>query len=508
VTVAWPHDNGLTRLAMERCQVTNVASCQDEGEWVRFEDPPVGAGSNVRGTTATRPLVDPSPYRVYRFAPGPNTTWKLRVRQLAPDQGSTSFAAAVFSDVEALRLAPSLDDESFVAGDPLPIHVEVLSLGHPVHDAQVSAKVRVPTRPFSTTLRRYAGRFDVQDVQDGDRAIGIVQQLKRYLKKDGEPDDLTLSRMVPVELLDDGSGADALAHDGIYSGTLPGSETRVAGRYQVTITATGKLPSGKTATRIARLATLADVGPADPGASRVKITGKDPGSDGGGTVQLAILPTDRYGNAAFPGSGDRIKVLVDGRPVAGPQDALDTTFTQQVTLPAKGSVVAVEVDGVTVLEPVDPFSSGTGPGATRWSGFSLHLGAAVPHGTFGTFFSAGPAAGIDYTLQLDRNLALRAELDLNRFDLKRGGDHMLTNVDLYLRYLRPTSGPWTPYFEGGLGFYDLESFSSGPGFALGIGAEYQINPSWDLDLTVRGHRVGGGLDLGFSQVLGGLIYRF
>ncbi len=488
VTIGWPYDQGTTQLIVEHRQ-------QGQTEWVPLQDQ--GQGDTTTANT--------SPYRVYRFIPGANTTWEFRVRQLLPQRGSTTYVAAVFSEVETLQMFPSLDDDTITAGDPLTIHADLLSLGHPVLGAQVSAVVEVPTRSFSTTLRSYADRFNVKPTPDANKVMGMAKQLKQFLLKDVGSDALYLFKNVAVTLRDDGQAPDKTANDGVYSGELPASETRVAGRYEVTIKARGALPSGKSGERITKLSTIANVAPADPDRSIVKIGPFDPRGDGTSVAMVSIQPTDRFGNAAFPGSGAGIQVTTNGKPAVGLVDNLDTTFTQQISVPTGQPVkVAVAVGGVMVEEEqVGP------PGDVgRGHEFSLHAGGAIPHGAFAKTFDGGPALGLDYALRYDRHFAVRAELDFNWFDEKAGDTQILSHLDVYLQYRRPLANRWTPYFEGGIGVYDLENRGNGVGFAVGIGTYYRLNNRWDLDITMRGHRVGGKLDLSFSQILAGAVYKF
>lgn len=494
VSVAWSFDDGLARLTIDRAPAGTA-------DWIAFEPETLAE--------IPSPTNDLSPYRVFRFTPGPNSSWQFRVRQVptrqARIQASATFAAAVFSDVEELRLRPALGDEGFTAGDPLPIYAELSSVGHPVLGSEVRAMVQVPNRAFSSTLRRYAGRFSGTASPDAGKAAGIVRELKQFLLADEGSDELYRFEGMPVTLRDDGNAPDQLADDGVYSGALPGSETRVAGRYEVTIVVRGELPSGKSGERWTKLETIAGVGPADPKQSVVEIGRPDPMDDGTSVVHLRILPTDRYGNAAFPGSGNLIRVKLDGEPVPGLVDNFDTTFNQQIVIPTnRGAALAVEVGQVTLVDrPIGRREEGL-EHRHEWS---LHLGTAIPHGRFAQLFDGGPAVGIDYTRRFDRHFALRAELDFDRFDVTAGGDRWLTHANLYLQYRHAGAGRWIPYFEGGVGGYDLQG-SSAFGFALGVGAFYELSSQWDLDFTVRGHRAGGGLDLGFSQVLGGVIYKF
>lgn len=505
VTVAWPWDGGDTGLAVDYRQ-------QGERAWQTFADAAAPAGGTIAMTNATALSTAPGlpdlPYRVYRFQPGANTTWEFRVRQLSPTQGGTSYAAAVFSEVEQLQLLPRLDDEGFTAGDPLPIVVELRSGGFPVAGATVGAAVRVPTRAFSTTLRGYSGRFSLPPGPDPDskRIQSMAQQLAGFLKADTGSADLYTYKQVPVALHDDGTGGDASAGDGIYTGVLPGAETRVAGDYEMTVSARGTLPSGRTVERLTKMSTIANVGPADPGLSSFELLGGDPAADGSRVLLVRIQPTDKYGNAAFPGSGRRLAVGVTGGSLSGGLvDGLDGTFSQEVFVPA-GSKAKVDVSfggGDMGSKPVDDEV------AAAEREFSIHLGTALPHGAFGRVFSSGPSLGLDFAKALRSGLYLRVELDFNQFDDNAGGDRRLTDLVGLLQHRWSPSGLWTPYVEGGLGIYHLEGASTtAGGFSLGLGAYRALNPSWDLDLNLRSHRVGGALDLAFSQVRLGVIRKF
>ena len=509
VTVAWPWDSGMTELEVQYRK-------PGESGWRTFED--AATGTPVVTTTELTAAMShnlPSlsnvpnvPYRVYRFEPGINSTWEFQVVQRSPRQGSTSFTAAVFSEVEQLQLRPMLEDEGFTAGDPLPIMVELRTGGFPVAGATVLADVRVPTRSFSTTLRGYAGRFAPftgPDPDDNKRIQNMAQQLAGFLKADTGSADLYPYKSVRITLRDDGTSGDASAGDGIYTGVLPGGETRVAGDYEMTISARGTLPSGRTVERLTKMSTIANVGPADRDKSIIEIRG-DPRSDGSRVLLVKMQPTDQYGNAAFPGSGHRVDVAVTGGSLAGPLvDGLDGTFTQEVIEPA-GSKAKVDVSfgGASMGEPDDGEEEEKGARE-----LSVHLGVAIPHGIFARRYSSGPSLGFDYAQPLNADLYLRVELDFNQFDDNAGGDRLLTDLVGLLQHRWAPSGPWTPYFEGGLGLYHLEGVSStAAGFALGLGAYFDLGGSWDLDLNAPSHSVGGGLDLAFSQVRLGAIWKF
>jgi hypothetical protein len=492
VAVAWPWGDGETRLAVDYRP-------QGEDDW-RSSEQLEPQRPNHPGANLPR-----AAHHVFRFAPGPGTTWEFRVRQVAPRAGSTRFSAAAFSPVRDAQIEARLDDDRFEVGEELPISAELRSAGQPLTGAAVTAVVELPARPFSTTLRRYADRLSAGGGDpDSNRIPALAAQLRQILAQETGSGELYPTRRVTVALTDDGSGADAEANDGTYSGRLPASETEVAGPYEVTVTARATLISGRTVERTARLSTVANVGPPDPAKSEIRSTVGRPRDDGSRLITLVVLPTDRFGNAAFPGSGHSIGVTARGATLdRGVVDGLDSTFTQTLVLPpgATGAEVTVTVGGRPLA------TERVGEAAFHRREASFHLGTAIPHGAFGTDADAGWTLGLDYAYRFDSHLAVRAELGWSDFDTAAGGSLGLANLNAYLQY-RGGTGSWVPYFEAGLGFYDLEHGGSAGGFAAGLGVQYVLTPRWNLDFNLHGHRVGGSLDLDFTQVRAGAICKF
>ncbi|HRC87346.1 MAG TPA: hypothetical protein PK413_17230, partial [Thermoanaerobaculia bacterium] len=264
VALAWELGDGRTRLTVD---------LRRKGE------PAWQLGSQLS------PLAGSS-FLVFRFKPGPGSSWEFRVRQTAPQSGTTvpvgraRFAAAVYSAVASAQLRASLADRGFVAGQPLPIEAELGSAGQPVLGATVTARVKAPARPFGTTLRRYAGRFQPAQGPDSAQVSGLAAQLADFLRRDQGSAELYPSRELTLRLHDDGQAPDRLAGDGVYSGLLAAEETRIAGPYEVTVEAQVTDGRGRELRRTARLATLAGVAPADPLQSSVAVALGPPNADG------------------------------------------------------------------------------------------------------------------------------------------------------------------------------------------------------------------------------------
>jgi hypothetical protein len=490
VAVAWPYGDGRTRLTIDYRR-------EGESDWR-------AAAATLPAASAAGPTAEAASYQVFRFSPGANTTWELRVRRLPGGHSNvddaktaTSYTAAVFAAAEQVQILASLADRGFSTGQPLPIQAELRTAGHPVRGATVKAVVRVPQRSFSSTLRRYAKQLSGAAVAavDNNRPAVLAAEMKRLLARNGERDDLYLYREVEVSLHDIGGG--------IYSGELSGAETHIAGDYQVTVFASANVPSGRTVERTAELATICNVGPADPGQSRVEVVLSRPRADGTRLETVVVLPTDRFGNAAFPGSGYQIDVSAAGAsPLGALVDNLDSSFTQQLALqPGATGKVRVTVRGVDL--ETGPAAGSEGPRREA----SFHLGWAIPYGSLANRLASGVSGAFDLAYRFDASLALRGELGLSRLTAHTAAGRRLDHFAIYLQNRWPADG-WLPYVEAGFGAYDLQGRGRAAGFSAGLGLQYVLSRRWNLDLSLHGHHAGGNLDLSFTQLYGGAIYKF
>lgn len=492
VSGSWELGNGETRLTIDRRQ-------KGTRGWIE--------NNNPIETPVTHRVPDYAhkSFEVYRFEPGPNTTWEFRVRQLSPSQGQTKFTAAVFSNVAVARIQPSIDAAEFETGKPLPVYVDLRSGIKPTTDATVTAQVKIPARSFSNLLRKYYKRFSqtqVKPAADVSRINTILPQLKRFLKEDFGSDIIYTYGNVTLTLKDDGILPDKIRGDGRYTAVLPGSETMIAGDYKITFIATGNMPSGKPYQRIATLSTICNVGPTDLGKSAVEITTSPLPRDDRQVVTFTILPVDKYGNAAFPGSVHNIKVTAKkGTPIGNVIDNLDSSFTQAISV-KKGDMASVDIS-------VSGVSLGTftaGKSFPRHE-LSFHTGFVAPTGTFKKTVSDGLSLAFDYAYRFNSNLAVRGQFSLDWFKKPNGEKKLLTHFNPYLQY-RLVSGNVFPYIEIGPGFYKLKNGDNALGFAAGIGIRYMFSQYLDLDVNVHGHRAGGNLDLTFIQALAGIILKF
>lgn len=485
--VAWHLGDGKTRLTIDYRK-------KGDTQWTTYQEPVT--------TTAAPTGSTPLSFKVIRFTAGPNTTWEFRVRQISPRVGQTKYTAAVFSDVAQAQFKAYLNGAGFETGNPLSMYVDLRSVGHPIIGADVTATVKVPTRSFGSTLRKYFNKFSPGQTQDTNRVSTIVPQLKEFLKQDVGSEDIYVYKDVVLTLKDNGIAPDEIKGDGRYTAVLSTDNTHTAGDYEVTFTASGTLSSGRTFKRSTKLSTICDVGPVDIEKSAVEMSVFPPRPDSTRLVDIVILPTDKYGNAAFPGSGNKIRVSSKGGTLKGGIiDNQDSSFTQQLVLqPGETAEVDVSVGGVSL-------GTVTTERPLLCHELSLHAGTVTPEGLFDEIVSSGRCLAFDYTYRLNHNFGIRGELGLNWFNDRFNDKLLLTNLNTYLQY-RYLSGRAVPYFETGPGFYKLENSSSAIGYGAGVGMMYILSRRWNLDFNVHGHRVGGKLDLSFIQVLAGIIYKF
>jgi len=484
--VAWPYGNGETRLALyRRLKGTN--------KWQACTQQQHSANTYQAAS-----------YLVCRFTPGANSSWQFRVRQTQSDnQASVTYTAAVFSEVQQVQITPSLDDTHFTVGDALPIQAELRSAGLPVFGATVTAQIKVPSRSFSTTLQNYAGSFTKTSTNaDANKVTSMASQLGQFLAKDTGSNAIYVYNTIQLSLRDDGKGADKFADDGIYSGLLPGDETRIAGDYEVTIKAQATLAGNKTVERIAKLSTIANVGSADAGKSIVTINIP---ADPVGDVKVAtvtVVPYDKFGNAAFPGSGNTIQIAASGASARSDLvDNLDASYSQRFNLDRDDARFTVTVGNVQLpaKSAAEQLAGGTE--------ISLHAGVAVPRGNFANEFNSGPSLALDYAYRLRPELWAKAEAALDIFEGKSGfKDANMMNISAYMQYRVPIRSAEL-YFEAGVGVYDLENASSAFGYAAGAGVRTSITSGWILDVNLQAHSVAGSLDIAYTRLRAGGIYQ-
>jgi hypothetical protein len=168
--------------------------------------------------------------------------------------------------------------------------------------------------------------------------------------------------------------------------------------------------------------------------------------------------------------------------------------------------VPVPEDGaetvVTTIEAVE---------RSPWS-FSLHGGVNEPDVTG---LSRGLSAGIDLEYAFTPSFALELFYGYDEFDGDelRFGDllfqvpdevsHLSINAKGYF-----LSSPYRLVLIGGVGRYDFDPGSTEDGFNVGVGGQFELRPSIDLEATVKRHELDAPSDFTFLTFQVGGRFHF
>lgn len=486
VALSWPRTEKNAELICEY-------RLKGESEWSK-----TGTKRNFISETASVNTI--FGYRVFRFIPGADTTWEFRVSPVSLKGRGVDFAASVFSEADHAELKAGLEGKGFKAGEPLKVTASLITEGKPEIGASVYALIRAPQRSFSNILRRHHRSFSKLTEQ---RRSRVAAMIKKIQQSRGNEKNLYPAREIWLKLEDDGRSPDALAGDGVYTGRLPGDFTQIPGVYQVVVKAAGTLPVGRVFSRYAVLSTVCGPGAPDPDKSRVVMGLSRPEKNGTREVSVTIFPSDRFGNAVFPGSADRVGIYKIGQGSilkGGITDNLDSTFSQKMTLqPERKAEIEVRYNGLSLgAYSTEPFKRHEA---------AFHFGVVAPEGSFDRTVTSGNSLAVDYTYRLTPRLSLKSEVCCNRFDNRKHGVRLFYNATSFIQYRHPL-GVLTPYFQSGIGFYSLDDAGQALGYSAGLGLYYTVNKQWKVDFSFRGHRVGRGLDLAFIQTYLAVVYTF
>ncbi|MFW6198846.1 MAG: choice-of-anchor X domain-containing protein, partial [Acidobacteriota bacterium] len=304
-------------------------------------DPDIGfgAGEILGGSIA-----------VYDLAQIEVGTWTAEVTGVSVDDPLVPVGYAVNAWLErpAVRFAGEAEPEAVSAGEPIELFATLLEAGAPLAGASASARVALP---------------------------------------DGTASDVTL--------LDDGSGADVAAGDGVYSGIL--ADTSQPGFYRVAFTAGGTSGEGAAFSR-------EDFALATASVSNSSFTGtfRDFGRDTNGNelfdelvveVDLDVTAETDYRlfGVLTDSAGNTYEASFEGRLAPGPtavELAFDgeRIFDNRVDGPYTLSVVRLVEEGDLTLLPVDELAD-----AHRTAGYAFEEFEHSPIRLTGN----GSAQGID-----------------------------------------------------------------------------------------------------------------
>lgn len=140
---------------------------------------------------------------------------------------------------------------------------------------------------------------------------------------------------------------------------------------------------------------------------------------------------------------------------------------------------------------------------------SLHAGAAIPTGTFDSYFDPGLNILIDFDYHISPIWSLVLFVGYNGFEsgMPAGSDMYMFNVSLNGRYHRSIARHWKAYIEAGPGIYAPEYGSTEFGSNAGLGLNFLLNSQVILEIGGDYHTIPDP-DWQFIHAHGGVIYRF
>ncbi len=440
--------------------------------------------------------------------------WHLVVNPGSLAAGKTERFATSTTVDSNLRLDVSFDKDKYATGDRITLRARLSQDGQPITANQVDKISALSNVPL-TGLGNFLSKNKLTPAE--------AKKMQDYLRKDADLDPKAAKLKVLLErdwpakqfpradrtlpLFDDGMHNDGAANDGIFANWFTTTET--PGSYTFEVQA--ELYSlGKHFTTRQKTVSLYDKVNIDGEESMVDITPvtlPDP-IQGKTGYKVDIVPKDRFGNYLGPGFSHLIKLnstMGDFHPLV---DNNDGSYSALLAVADKRRArITVNVDGIRFkTQPVA--SPQEGPPESRPL-FSLHLGAALPLGTFANNYKAGFNLVADFEHPLTANFSLRALLGYNQFRAKITGaaDTSIFNLNANLRYCG-AGGTISFFAEAGPGFYILEHSPDKFGLNLGWGVWYGLTPKIGLEFAAHYHSIFTNPDrTQFLHLAGGVTIR-
>ena len=429
--------------------------------------------------------------------------WTIEVNggQLSPG-AQENYQYSVIND-SALKMSAALDKTSYQTGEPVTLTARLAEPGKPV--LGVSAITVTITRPDNGAGNWFAGNSvsskDLATVPAviNNESLHNVQRKAMFLVDTRKVQFPQRSGPVTLRLYDDGSHADQIAGDGVYTNCF--NDTLKEGSYSFYFQANGNSSSSKF-DREALIQKYITVN-VDPNNIEVAVM---PQTDPVGDLQqyhVVVTPKDKFGNYLGPRYASQITMTASqGTFVGKVKDELDGNYSQMLNMPAGVSAADVNIS-VTARDKAMAFN--LADQLSSWRA-SMHLGLALPLGNFNNSYNSGLSLALDIEKRLSPQLWVVGIVGFNQFDA--ANDTHWWNLSANLKY-EFTTNPLRPYVKGGGGLYIPESGSSRAGYNVGAGVNYDLTPKWTLELGGDYHEVfTSGSNIQFAVPHIGVIYRF
>lgn len=434
--------------------------------------------------------------------------WTIEVNggQLPPGV-QEHYQYSVIND-SALKMSAALDKGSYQTGDTVTLTARLAEPGRPLLNARnITVTITRPedgagnwfadhgvTAKELATIPATLNNESLHDVQR--KAIYLTDMRKvRFPERSGP---------MVMRLYDDGSHGDQMAGDGVYTNRF--TDTVKEGAYSFYFQASGNSSSGDGFDREALIQKYVTVN-IDPDNVVVAVIPRDDPVGDSRQYRVVVTPRDNYGNYLGPRYGSQIAMTAtNGSFVGGIKDELDGSYSQLLSVPLAVSAADVDV-GVTMRGETMAFNLADELNARR---VSVHLGLAIPRGSFNNSYDTGMSFAVDIEQRLKPQLLALGVLGFNQFNAASSAvsDTHWWNLSANLKY-EFSSDPVRGYVNGGIGLYLPESGSSEAGYNVGIGVDYDAPFGWTLELGADYHEIStSGAHTKFVVPHIGGIYRF
>ncbi|HRC84924.1 MAG TPA: hypothetical protein PK413_04880, partial [Thermoanaerobaculia bacterium] len=383
-------------------------------------------------------------------------------------------------------------------GEAIPLRVSLREGGAPVTGATVKALVIGPKEGLGDILSSAFGGNITPPAQDpgaNPLANGKLLALQNDASFAGR---FGVRNLPVVTLRDDGTGGDATANDGLYSGSFQAADEE--GHYHFFYSATGNAPANGDFERSWHSSVFVRPKP-DPTNTTFQVLSIVPVA-GSLRVTLSAQPRDRFRNLLGPGYLGSLSIQVAGGTVVSPlADKLDGSYEISYDIPSGSNPDAtLEVLGKPVI--VRPLGNlpggstllppGSGGGAGGWR-LSLHLGRTDPRGHLGTFTDGGPSFGLDLEKAVNSHFSCELYGGQDRFDtnLLGGSDVKLSMLTLRGRWYFLT-GSVQPSVFAGAGLFHENGGSTTGGVEVGAAVDWWLWPNVALEASAAFRNADGG----------------
>lgn len=439
------------------------------------------------------------------YGPG---EWTMIASGEGPGGGAEEINLVSFVQSD-LKMEAYFTKYKYGSGDSITIRAELTQKDIPIKGANVYLDANLPLQSLgnflSLTKMTSAQKAYMKRLLEERPDMNLKAAKLKTLLETSEKDFFPRKTKTSLSLYDDGLHNDLAANDGIYADTFTWTET--PGTYSFLVTAECTSLGGNEAVRqqhpslyekvaIDSMKSLASVIPFDY-----------PDLPSGKTsYQVIITPKDRFGNYLGPGFPQLIKLSSTMGHFKKVIDNNDGTYSSVLVADANRKIrITVNVDGVKLkTQPVAP------PEKPEITGFSLHIGGAIPLGNFSNDYKAGFNIVGDFEYKLTSGFSLRAYLGYNQFRAKPNivDDTYIINVNADLRYSVPM-GSIIVFAEVGPGYYIIENNPNKAGLNVGCGIWYGFSSKLGLELVAHYHSIFTSPDKTyFLHLAGGLTFNF